>query len=294
MANAREIKQRIRSVQSISQVTRALEAVSASKVRKAIEQLEDTRPYSLKAWQVLQHIASMPSRSDLHPLLVTRSKIKNVDAIVISGDRGLAGAYNTNIIRKTEEWEESIDVPVRYIAVGRKGRDLLLLRGKNLLAEFSDLPARPSFMDISPIGRVAVDDFLTGKTDEVYIIYTDFVNRMTHTPVIQKLLPLESTENHRVETFEEQKPHLGGYIFEPDRELILNYLVPRFTALQVYHAVIESLASEHSARMIAMKNATENATELADALQLVYNKARQQAITNEMIDIAGGAEAVSQ
>lgn len=294
MANAREIKQRIRSVQSISQVTRALEAVSASKVRKAIEQLEDTRPYSLKAWQVLQHIAGMPSRSDLHPLLVTRSEIRNVDAIVISGDRGLAGAYNTNIIRKTEEWEDSIDVPVRYIAVGRKGRDLLLLRGKELLAEFSDLPAQPSFRDISPIGRIAVDDFLTGKTDEVYIIYTDFVNRMTHVPVVQKLLPLESTENHRVEPFEEQKPLLGGYIFEPDRELILNYLVPRFTALQVYHAVIESLASEHSARMIAMKNATDNATDLADALQLVYNKARQQAITNEMIDIAGGAEAVSQ
>lgn len=294
MANAREVKQRIKSVKNISQVTRALQAVSASKVRKAIDQLEDTRPYSVKAWQVLQHIAKQPDRSTLHPMLVEHSSIKCIIAIVISGDRGLAGAYNSNLIRKVETWSKSIEVPVKYITVGKRGRDLLLRRGKEIMAEFSNLPAEPSYNDISPVGRIAVDTFLRDEVDEVYLIYTQFVNRMNHQPVVKKLLPLETDQDERVKTFNETKPLIGGYIFEPDQKSILEEIIPRFTILQVFHAVIESLASEHSARMVAMKNATDNATALADSLQLEYNKARQQAITNEMLDIVGGAEAISE
>ena len=294
MANAREVKQRIKSVKNISQVTRALQAVSASKVRKAIDQLEDTRPYSVKAWQVLQHIAKQPDRSTLHPMLVEHSSIERIIAIVISGDRGLAGAYNSNLIRKVETWSKSIEVPVQYITVGRKGRDLLLRRGKEIMAEFSNLPAEPSYNDISPVGRIAVDTFLRDEVDEVYLIYTQFVNRMNHQPIVKKLLPLETDLDERVKTFNENEPLTGGYIFEPDQKSILEEIIPRFTILQVFHAVIESLASEHSARMVAMKNATDNATALADALQLEYNKARQQAITNEMLDIVGGAEAISE
>jgi F-type H+-transporting ATPase subunit gamma len=294
MANAREVKQRIKSVKNISQVTRALQAVSASKVRKAIDQLEDTRPYSVKAWQVLQHIAKQPDRSSLHPMLVEHSSIERIIAIVISGDRGLAGAYNSNLIRKVETWSKSIEVPVQYITVGRKGRDLLLRRGKEIMAEFSNLPAEPSYNDISPVGRIAVDTFLRDEVDEVYLIYTQFVNRMNHQPIVKKLLPLETDLDERVKTFNETEPLTGGYIFEPDQKSILEKIIPRFTILQVFHAVIESLASEHSARMVAMKNATDNATALADALQLEYNKARQQAITNEMLDIVGGAEAISE
>jgi len=190
MANAREVKQRIKSVKNISQVTRALQAVSASKVRKAIDQLEDTRPYSVKAWQVLQHIAKQPDRSTLHPMLVEHSSIDRIIAIVISGDRGLAGAYNSNLIRKVETWSRSIEVPVKYITVGKRGRDLLLRRGKEIMAEFSKLPAEPSYNDISPVGRIAVDTFLRDEVDEVYLIYTQFVNRMNHQPVVKKLLPL--------------------------------------------------------------------------------------------------------
>ncbi len=293
MANAREVKQRIKSVKNISQVTRALQAVSASKVRKAIDQLEDTRPYSVKAWQVLQHIAEQPDRSTLHPMLVKHPEVKRILAIVISGDRGLAGAYNANLIRAVDEWEESVDVPIRYITVGRKGRDQLLRRGKNILAEFSHLPAQPSYNDISPVGYIAVDQYLDDEVDEVYLIYTQFVNRMTHKPVVKKILPLDPEEEERVADFEITEKLVGGYIFEPDQRTLLDSIVPRFTVLQVFHAVIESLASEHSARMVAMKNATDNATELADALQLEYNKARQQVITNEMLDIAGGAEAIT-
>jgi F-type H+-transporting ATPase subunit gamma len=293
MANAREVKQRIKSVKNISQVTRALQAVSASKVRRAIDQLEDTRPYSVKAWQVLQHIAGQPDRSSLHPMLATHSEVKRVIAIVISGDRGLAGAYNSNLIRKADEWAETIDVPVNYITVGKRGRDQLLRRGKEILAEFSNLPAQPSYTDISPVGYIAVDKFLDDEVDEVYLIYTQFINRMNHQPVVKKILPLETDSEDRVKDFEITETLAGGYIFEPDQRALLNEILPRFTVLQVFHAVIESLASEHSARMVAMKNATDNATELADALQLEYNKARQQTITNEMLDIAGGAEAIS-
>jgi F-type H+-transporting ATPase subunit gamma len=294
MANAREVKQRIKSVKSISQVTRALQAVSASKVRKAIDQLEDTRPYSIKAWQVLQHIAKQPDRSTLHPMLMKHPDVKQILAIVISGDRGLAGAYNANVIRAADEWAQSIDVPIQYITVGRRGRDQLLRQGKEIIAEFSNLPVQPSYSDISPVGRIAVDKFLQEDVEEVYLIYTDFINRMNHQPVVKKLLPLETGKDERIKAFEETEPLIGGYIFEPDQKSILNEIVPRFTILQVFHAVIESLASEHSARMVAMKNATDNATDLADALQLEYNKARQQTITNEMLDIAGGAEAISK
>ena len=294
MSNAREVKQRIKSVKNISQVTRALQAVSASKVRKAIDQLEDTRPYSVKAWQVLQHIAEQPDRSTLHPLLDRHSDVKQVLAIVITGDRGLAGAYNANLIRSVDLWSKEVVAPIRYITIGKRGRDQLLRRGANILAEFSNLPAQPSYTDVSAVGRIAVDQFLDGEVDEVYLIYTRFVNRMNHQPVVKKLLPMETdSSDDRVKEFEGTKPLTGGYIFEPDQKSILDEIIPRFTMLQVFHAVIESLASEHSARMIAMKNATDNATELADALQLEYNKARQQAITSELLDIAGGAEAIA-
>jgi F-type H+-transporting ATPase subunit gamma len=294
MANAREVKQRIKSVKNISQVTRALQAVSASKVRKAIDQLEDTRPYSVKAWQVLQHISQTPDRGTLHPLLEKRSPVKRILAIVISGDRGLAGAYNSNLIRIADDWAADLTVPVKYITVGKRGRDQLLRRGREILAEFSGLPTQPSYVDISPIGYLAIDQFLDCEVDEVYLIYTQFVNRMVHRPVVKKLLPLETDLEDRVKKFEGEEPLIGGYIFEPNQRSLLEAILPRFSVLQVFHAVIESLASEHSARMVAMKNATDNATDLADALQLEYNKARQQAITNEMLDIAGGAEAISE
>ena len=293
MANAREVKQRIKSVKNISQVTRALQAVSASKVRKAIDQLEDTRPYSVKAWQVLQHIAEQPDRGTLHPLLEKHTEEGRILAIVVSGDRGLAGAYNSNIIRAADDWAASLSADVKYITIGRRGRDQLLRRGREILAEFSNLPAQPSYVDISPVGYLAIDQFLDYEVDEVYLIYTQFVNRMVHRPVVKKLLPLETDLEDRVKKFDGEEPLVGGYIFEPDQRSLLEAILPRFTVLQVFHAVIESLASEHSARMVAMKNATDNATDLADALQLEYNKARQQAITNEMLDIAGGAEAIS-
>jgi len=294
MASAREMRMRIRSVKNISQVTRALEAVSASKVRKAMSAVAATRAYSTKAWQVLAHIANQPGRENLHPLLTLRPKVRNTLVLVITGDRGLAGAYTANVIRTVTQRFSHSEAPVRYITVGRKGRDMLLRRHQQVIAEFSGLPAAPSYMDVSAIGRLAVDEFLKQKVDEVYLVYTDFINMVRQVTVVKKLLPLEVTdETGRVQDYSHQ--HLtAAYIYEPAEREILDEIIPRFTALQVYQAILESLASEHAARMVAMRNATDNAIELVGELQLQYNKARQQTITNDLLDIAGGAEALAR
>lgn len=295
MASGREMRLRIRSVKNISQVTRALSAVSASKVRKAMAAVAATRNYATKAWQVLIHIAGQPGRDTLHPLLTKRANIKETLVLVVSGDRGLAGAYNTNIIRFLLHKFDKYEMPVKYIAVGRKGRDLLMRRRKNVIAEFSNLPPAPSFSDVSAIGRLAVNEFLEGKVDEVYLVYTDFVTMTKQEPVIKRLLPLDvgASSEDRVEAYESK--HLSAaYIYEPEESEILDEIIPRFTALQVYQAILEGLASEHAARMIAMGNATDNAVELVGALQMDYNKVRQQTITGDLLDIAGGAEALSK
>jgi F-type H+-transporting ATPase subunit gamma len=232
----------------------------------------------------------------MHPLLTTRPEVNNVLVVLLTGDRGLAGAYNTNIVRFATRKFDDYPVPVRYITVGRKGRDLMLRRGKDIVAEFSNLPAAPSFSDVSPIGRIAVDEFLSGQADEVYLVYTDFVNMVRQVATLKKLLPLEfQVGTGRVQDFAlAERGPAAAYIYEPGQVEILDEIIPRFTGLQVFQAVLESLASEHAARMLAMQNATDAATELASALTLEYNKARQQSITNEMLDIAGGAEALAQ
>jgi len=298
MANAREVKLRIRSVKNIAQVTRALQAVSASRVRKAMEAVEGTRPYATKAWQVLTHIAGQPGRNSLHPLLAKREEVRNVLVVLVSGNRGLAGPYNTNVMRFAQKQFGDFEAPVSYVTIGRKGAELLYRRGQTVIAQFSDeIPAEPSFSEVAPIGRIVVDDFLEGKADEVYLVYTDFVNMISQVPTMKKLLPLEFESSAGLVQTEMGAGVSGpaaAYTYEPGQVEILDQIVPSFTALQIYQAVLESYASEHAARMVAMKNATDNATDLAGALTLEYNKVRQQNVTNEMLDIAGGAEALAQ
>lgn len=295
MANAREVRLRIRSVKNIAQVTRALQAVSASNVRKAMAAMLRTRPYATKAWQVLTHIAGQPGRASLHPLLTPRAEDRNELVVLVTGDRGLAGAYTSNVVRFALQKFSSKEIPVYYISIGRKGRDMLIRRRKNVIAEFSHLPAAPAFSDVSAIGRLAVDEFLSGKADRVYLVYTDFINMVKQVPAIKQLLPLEiGVGEGRVIAFEQMKKASAAYIYEPNEEEILDEIVPRFTALQVYQAIMESLASEHAARMVAMKNASDSAIELADALQLELNKVRQQGITSEILDIVGGVEALAK
>ena len=295
MSSARDMRMRIRSVANIAQVTRALQAVSASKVRKAQQAVIATRPYAHKAWNVLEHLSSQAGRDYVHPLLTERHQVRQILVVMISGDRGLAGAYNSNIVRTTLDRFRGAPAPVRYVVVGRKGRDLMARRRVDILAEFSNLPPSPTFADVSAIGRLAVDEYLVGRADQVFLAYTEFVNLLRQVPTIQKMLPLEmGSEGPRVGM--EGKAPAGPrpvYVYEPGENELISLIVPRFTALQLYQGVLESQASEHAARMLAMRNATENANELVEALRLQYNKARQQAITNDMLDIAGGAEALT-
>jgi F-type H+-transporting ATPase subunit gamma len=295
MASAREMRLRIKSVKNISQVTRALEAVSAAKVRKAIQALTATRSYAMKAWQVMTHITNQPGTVQLHPLLTPRTDPKNALVIVMTADRGLAGAYNTNVIRYVLQRFDKYHLPVKYITVGRKGRDLLLRMRKPVLADFSNLPSAPKFSSLSSIGRLAVDDFIKGDVDEVFLVYTQFVSMARQVTQVKRLLPLdiESGEGLVKNFGTDRSGPAAAYEFEPDQKEILDEMIPRFTALQVYQAILESQASEHAARMVAMRNATDNAKELVSALQLAYNKVRQQTITNDILDIVGGAEALA-
>lgn len=289
----------MRSVRNISQVTRALEAVSASRVRKAQQAVMATRAYAGKALQVLRHLGMQPgSASSLHPLLQQRDTIKSVTVVLITADRGLCGAYNTNMIRAAMDFVRTQMAPVRFVAVGKKGRDLLLRRRQTLAAEFINLPSNPSFADVSAIGQLAVEEYLSGRADQVYLGYTEFVNTLRQEPRIRLLLPLQTESAEMRAAASPASPERSGpaaaYIYEPSQEGLLDVIVPRFTALQVYQAILEAAASEHSARMVAMRNATDSAKELLGTLQLGYNKARQLAITNDLLDIVGGVEALGK
>ena len=296
MANAREMRLRIRRVKNIAQVTRALEAVSASRVRRAQEAVTASRTYAGKAFEVLQHLALQAGSSQrLHPLLEERPEVKAIDLLMISSDRGLAGAYNINITRDALDFANSKTVPIRWITVGRKGRDLVYRRGANIAADFENFRDLPSYLDTNSIGQVLLEDYLNGTVDEVYLAYTDYINTVRQIPRVRRLLPLSAIDAEEQVMAE----HLGSaertveapYIYEPAPEDLLNVILPRFTQVQVYQAVLESLASEHSARMVAMRNATDNANELVGGLQLAYNKARQLSVTSELLDIVGGVEA---
>lgn len=297
MPSLRNMRLQIRSVKNIAQVTKALEAVSASKVRKAQLAVMATRQYAAKALQILRHLSEQPGNmASLHPLLQPRSEVKNVTIVLYTSDRGLCGAYNTNALRSALGYARKVGAEVRYVAVGRKGRDLLLRRRQNVVAEFINLPSTPTYKDSAAIGRLLVDDFLNGHTDRVYLAYTDFVNMLRQEPRVVQVLPLQPDGAHAREAGEGAKVNklLAAYEYEPSQEELLDVIIPRFTQLQVHQALLESLASEHAARMTAMRNATDNAKDLIAGLQLSYNKARQLAITSDMLDIAGGAEALAK
>jgi F-type H+-transporting ATPase subunit gamma len=290
MPSIREMRLRIKSVKALSQVTKALETVSASKVRKAVQANSASKPYSDKSWKVLLHLARQPGRNSLHPLLNERSEIKKVLVIMITGDRGLAGSYNVNVLRNTLIHFDNLGYPVNYICIGKKGRDLLLRRKEKVIADFSDLKNPATFIEISPISRMAVSKFLEKEFDKVFISFTQFNSMSRQEPVIRQILPLEidlSGKGYNA-THATQK---AVFSYEPEQSTLLDEIIPRFTAMQVYQAVLSAQASEHAARMLAMSNATENANDLVGLLTLQYNKARQQSITSEMLDIVGGAAA---
>ena len=288
MATLRAIRRRIKSIKSISQVTRAMEMVAASKMRRAQLATIASRPYADKARQILAYVAAQPGRSKtLHPLLEERKEVKNIQLILLTSDRGLCGAFNVNIIRKANDFMKEQKKPFKLITIGKRGREFATRYGKELTAEFSGLSDKPRIGQVGPITTIAIQEFTAGHVDEVYIAYTDFENVLRQHPTVRRLLPIQAPSEE----------HTGAgavYLYEPNPEALLSSILPRFTELQIYQALLESVASEHSARMVAMRNATDNAHELIDGLTLVMNKARQSSITKEMLDIAGGAEALKK
>ncbi len=299
MPSTREIRRRIRSVKNISQVTRAMQMVAAGRMRRAQEQVLATRPYSEKAWEILTHLAAQRGVDEtVHPLLQVREEIQTVGMLLITADKGLCGSYNHNMMQHAWRFIDELPCPVELITIGKRGRDAMWRLGQTIVAEFSDLPPRPRLLDVTPIARMAMEGFISGRFDAVYLAHTDFVNTLVQRPAIWQLLPIRPlhlgvtpVSEYRVDRSEST---VVEYIYEPDPHTILDTVLPRFTELQVYQALLESLASEHSARMVAMRNATENAEELLDDLTLTYNRARQESITKEMLDIAGGAEALAK
>ena len=301
MATERELNKRIKSVKNISQVTSALAAVSASKASRAQRQAEATRHYARKAFEIIQNLAAQPGASaTTHPLMTARENVRNIGLILMTSDRGLAGSYNMNMITLAERFLRASDKPAKIITAGRKGRDAMVRRRFNVVATFDRIPDPPSFLDITAIARVAIDSMLSEEVDQVFIGYSEFVNLVTRQPVIRQLLPLKPADltgmpgADYVKGVDAVKASQQAYTYEPNAEALLNDIVPRFTRLQIYQSLLEALASEHSARMVAMNNATDNAIELVDILTLERNKARQASITSEILDIVGGAEALKQ
>jgi F-type H+-transporting ATPase subunit gamma len=277
-----------------------MQMVAASKMRRAQEQVLATRPYAQKSWELLTHLAALAVRTEQeeHPLLAVRP-VQAIGLVVITSDKGLCGGYNHNLLRVVTDYLQAQEKPVKVITVGRKGRDFMLRTRVNLVAEFTGVPALPTLLDVLPIARTVLDDYLAGVYDEVLLAYTDFVNTLIQRPVIRRLLPLRvagDLTEQAVSEYVESGPRvrIPEYIYEPDPQAVLAQIVPRFTELQIYQAILESIASEHSARMVAMRNATDNANELLDQLTLSFNRARQTAITKEILDIVGGAEALAK
>jgi len=306
VASIRELRKRIRSIRNLSQVTRAMEMVAASRMRRAQEQVTASRPYAAKAWELLSQIVAQGAVVDVQAELLTdRDPVRRVVLILVSGDRGLAGSYNAAVVRAAARFLHGKEAAEqRIITVGRKGRDAMLRAGYTIEAEFGDLPDRPRESDVAPIARLATDGFVRGDSDAVYIGYTDFVNVLRQQPWVRQLLPLHPEALTDAAGDESRRPVMasflrgtpaplaGGYSYESAMETLLERVVRRFVELQIYQAIVESLASEHAARMVAMRNATENANDLLKDLTMTYNKLRQQSITEEMLDIAGGAEAL--
>ncbi|MBB3110577.1 F-type H+-transporting ATPase subunit gamma [Paenibacillus phyllosphaerae] len=279
----REIKRQIKSKQNTKQITKAMEMVAASKLRRAQEAAVAARPYTDKILEVVSGIASSGG-SVKHPMLQTR-EVKRTAYLVITSDRGLAGGYNVNVLRKVttalRENHKSASEYAIYV-VGRKGRDFLSRRGIAIAEEVTGLSDSPKFSDIKQVAASAVRGFEEGAFDELYIVYNQFHNAITQTPVLKKLLPLGEIKS----TGEK-----ADYEYEPSPEEVLNVLLPKYAETVIYSAILEGKASEFGARMTAMGNATKNATKMIAGLTLTYNRARQAAITQEIAEIVGGANA---
>jgi F-type H+-transporting ATPase subunit gamma len=287
MATLREVRNRIRSVESTAKITKAMELVAASKMRRAQERALAGRPYAERLNWVLADLAETIGQADpetLHPLLRPR-EVRSVGIVLITPSRGLCGGLPTTMNRRTSALILDSGLPAKMVAVGRKGRDFFRRSNLPIRAEFTDLGDYPEYAEVLPIARVVMEDYLAGEFDQAFIVYPYFVNTMTQEPRVLQILPVEPPQ--------EQATTAVDYIYEPGREALLADLLPRYIEMQIYEAVLEGIASEQSARMVAMRNATDAAEEMIEELKLIRNKARQEQITKELLDIVGGVEGMT-
>lgn len=289
MADIRQLRGRIRSVQNVAKITNALQLVAASRMRRAQIRAIAARPYADRLRHVLANLAGQQSSEELaarHPLLQHREGNRTT-LLFFTPSRGLCGALPGNLNRRaaTLLLEEGGDTQI--VAAGRKGRDFFARSGARIIAEFTNLPDYPELVDILGISQIAVEEFLEGRTDRVYVVYADFINTVTQRPTVQRLLPIEPPQIDKNGSSREVE-----YIYEPGADQVLEQLLPRYVDTLIYAAALEAAASEQSARFFAMKNATDAANDMIDSLRLTLNKARQEQITKELLDIIGGVAAM--
>ncbi|MDH5490416.1 MAG: ATP synthase F1 subunit gamma [Myxococcales bacterium] len=289
MANLKIIRKRIGSVKSTQKITRAMKLVAAARLRRAQENILELRPYALKTMEVLSVVASRAGEDEeLHPLLARRPR-KKVLFVVLTSDRGLAGAFNSNISRAAHaRWKkmEAAGQDVRFAVIGRKGRDYLRRRGATIAHEFTGVFQDLSMDHAGEIGRYVVAEYTRHDLDECYLVYNQFKSAISQEVVFEPLLPIVPR------ALEEDQ--VGDFIYEPSKKDLLDTLLPMYVEIEVFRALLESVASEHGARMTAMEAATNNASEMIAKLTLQFNRARQAAITKELMEIIGGAEALKE
>lgn len=293
MASIRDLRRRVKSVKNTAQITKAMQMVASSKMRRAQERVQRSRPYSEQLRGLVSRLANATGEDIGGGVaLLTQRPVRRIGYIVISPDGGLCGALPSNINRKvatsalaeqTRLAQQSERPSTDYIAVGRKGRDFIVRTQQHLLAEFVNYGDRPSLNDASAIAQVATDAFLKEEVDLVYLVYAKFVNTVTQVPTVVQLLPVQPPEQ------EESERTTIEYIYEPDARSLFEALLPRYVDIQVYQALLETIASRYSAQMVAMKNATDNAKELLQDLTLTLNKARQTSITTQILEVVAGA-----
>ena len=302
MPGTKEIKRRIKSVKSTKKITKAMELVAASKMKRAVSSTLASRPYAGYSWEILKSIAEN-TENITHPLFVERDSPagkKNVLLLLITSNRGLCGAYNAQVIKKTLHQLKIFSAGVKIISIGKKGNVAMERMGQNVVASFNELPDNITLSDIVPISKFITDEYSAGRYDKVLVAYTDFVSALTQRPNIKQVLPVSKVELKEmieevrtldVGNSDVQRP--TDYLFEGDREQLIGTLAEKLTRMQIYQMLLESNASEQSSRMVAMKNASEASGEMIDDLTLVFNKARQSNITREISEISAGMASVA-
>lgn len=295
MPSLRDIRRRIRSVKNTAQITKAMQMVASSKMRRAQERVQQARPYAEQIRALVSRLANAAGEDLGEGVALLRTRpVHNLGFVVLTPDRGLCGALPSNINRKAMasalEVQNQVAAQgerprIEFIAVGRKGRDFIVRTQQQLMAEFTNYGDRPSITDATAIAQVAVDAFLKGEVDAVYLVYAKFVNTVTQQPISVQLLPVQPPTKDEGE----DRKKTVEYIYEPDPRSLFEALLPRYVDTLVYQALLETIASFYSAQMVAMKNATDNAKELVDDLTLTYNKARQSAITTQILEVVAGA-----